>query len=120
MDNNLITNKIKKQTQTQMSGEIIREVSPIRNDAVPIRGSSFRREPSVEVIPATRAPRVVETVPVRGSSFRREPSVEYVQQPRVEVIQPRAEYVQQPRVEYVQQPRVEVIQPRVEYVQEPR
>ena len=93
MDNNLITNKIKKQTQTQMSGRIIREVSPIRNDAVPIRGSSFRREPSVE----------------------------YVQQPRVEVIQPRAEYVQQPRVEYVQQPRVEYAQqPRVEYVQEPR
>jgi len=80
-----------------MSGEIIREVSPIRNDQ-----------------------RVVDAVPVRGSSFRREPSVEYVQQPRVEVIQPRAEYVQQPRVEYVQQPRVEVIQPRVEYVQEPR
>ena len=90
-----------------MSGRIIREVSPIRNDAVPIRGSSFRREPSVEVIPATRAPRFVDA--------------EYVQQPRVEVIQPRAEYVQQPRVEYVQQPRVEYAQqPRVEYVQEPR
>ena len=90
-----------------MSGEIIREVSPIRNDAVPIRGSSFRREPSVEVIPVTRAPRFVDA--------------EYVQKPRVEVIQPRAEYVQQPRVEYVQQPRVEYAQqPRVEYVQEPR